>query len=100
MYFSVFGLFSFRACVCVSALCTGAEEVMLLAAHAFGAQHPWARRVRVAVNLEAAGSRGKSFVLQVCLLRLWFCYSVVMGRMSVSSPVVSHVKNYRICRHV
>ncbi|OEH80028.1 hypothetical protein cyc_01301 [Cyclospora cayetanensis] len=43
----------------------GAEEVILLAAHAFATQHPLARQVSLAVNLEAAGSRGKSFVLQM-----------------------------------
>lgn len=43
----------------------GAEEAMLLAAHAFASQHPAARRVKLAVNLEAAGSRGKFFVLQI-----------------------------------
>ncbi|KAL8426650.1 hypothetical protein Efla_005907 [Eimeria flavescens] len=43
----------------------GAEETMLLAAHAFASQHPAARKVKLAVNLEAAGSRGKSYVLQM-----------------------------------
>ena len=42
---------------------------MLLASHAFGSQHPSARGIRVAVNLEASGSRGGSYLLQV---RLWF----------------------------
>lgn len=49
---------------------------MLLAAHAFASQHPAARRVKVAVNLEAAGSRGKSFVLQV---RLCVCCREIQG---------------------
>ncbi|KAL8270602.1 hypothetical protein Esti_005464 [Eimeria stiedai] len=58
----------------------GAEEAMLLAAHAFAAHHPLARDVKLAINLEAAGSRGKAYVLQAIV------FIVKAKRVSLEKP--------------
>lgn len=44
---------------------SGSEETGLQGAHSFASQHPAARRIAVAVNLEAAGTGGKGVVFQV-----------------------------------
>ncbi len=60
----------------VIALFTDAEEEGLLGAAAFAAEHPWAREVRVAVNLEARGTRGPSLMFETgvqngLMVRTW-----------------------------
>jgi hypothetical protein len=45
-------------------LFTDGEEVGLLGAGAFVAEHPWARQVAVALNFEARGSRGPALMFE------------------------------------
>lgn len=45
-------------------LFTDAEEDGLLGARAFVASHPWAKDVRLVINLEARGSRGPSILFE------------------------------------
>ena len=45
-------------------LFTDAEELGLLGAEAFVGEHPWAKDVRVAVNLEARGTSGPSMMFE------------------------------------
>lgn len=58
-------------------LFNGAEESNLQAAHGFITQHPWARGVRVVLNLEALGAGGKELVFQ--------CNSPWLSRMYAGS---------------
>jgi len=44
-------------------LFNGAEEIILLGSHAFVSQHPWAKHVKVLINLESAGVGHKSVML-------------------------------------
>lgn len=44
-------------------LFTDAEEIGLLGAHLFVEKHPWAKNVGLALNFEARGSGGNSFML-------------------------------------
>jgi hypothetical protein len=45
-------------------LFTDAEEVGLLGAEAFAREHPWAKDVGLALNFEARGTRGPSFMFE------------------------------------
>lgn len=47
------------------------EEAGLLGAHAFADWHPWAKEVRVAVNIEARGSSGSSLMFETGSANEW-----------------------------
>lgn len=50
---------------------TDGEEIGLMGAQAFVEEHPWARDVRVAVNLEARGTTGLSFMFETSENNAW-----------------------------
>jgi hypothetical protein len=52
-------------------LLTDGEEVGLLGAEAFVQEHPWARDVAVAINLEARGSSGPSIMFETSQDNHW-----------------------------
>lgn len=52
-------------------LITDGEETGLLGARVFVDEHPWAREVRAAVNLEARGNSGPSFMFETGRHNAW-----------------------------
>ncbi|GAC1630353.1 MAG: M20/M25/M40 family metallo-hydrolase [Nevskia sp.] len=52
-------------------LLTDGEEVGLFGARAFIDEHPWAKQVRAAVNLEARGTSGPSFLFETGSANAW-----------------------------
>jgi hypothetical protein len=76
-------------------LFTDAEEVGLLGAQGFVDGHPWAGDVAVALNLEARGTRGLSFMFETSANNAWLVEAYAR---SVPRPASSslHYEIYKI----
>lgn len=64
------------------------EEAGLLGAHAFVNQHPWAKEVRAAVNLDARGTSGPSLMFETGAANAW---AIRLFRKSVKHPGTSSI---------
>jgi hypothetical protein len=64
------------------------EEAGLLGAHAFVDQHPWAKEVRAAVNVDARGTSGSSLMFETGAANAW---AVHLYKKSVKRPATSSI---------
>lgn len=64
------------------------EEAGLLGAHAFVDQHPWAKEVRAAVNVDARGTSGPSLMFETGPANAW---AVKLYVKSVKRPATSSI---------
>lgn len=64
------------------------EEAGLLGAHAFVNQHPWAKEVRAAVNIDARGTSGSSLMFETGPANAW---AVNLFRKSTKRPATSSI---------
>lgn len=69
-------------------LITDGEELGLLGARVFIDEHPWARQVRAAVNLEARGTSGPSFLFETGSANRW-AMKLYDGR--VPTPITNSI---------
>ncbi|WP_293396974.1 M20/M25/M40 family metallo-hydrolase, partial [Nevskia sp.] len=69
-------------------LITDGEETGLLGARVFVDEHPWAKEVRAAVNLEARGNDGPSFMFETGRRNAW-AMSLYQG--SVARPITNSI---------
>jgi hypothetical protein len=64
------------------------EEAGLLGAHAFVDQHPWAKEVRAAVNVDARGTSGPSLMFETGAANEW---AIRQFRKSIKRPATSSI---------
>jgi len=69
-------------------LITEGEETGLLGARVFVDEHPWAKEVRAAVNLEARGNDGPSFMFETGRHNAW-AMALYQGR--VARPITNSI---------
>ncbi|MDP3295357.1 MAG: M20/M25/M40 family metallo-hydrolase [Nevskia sp.] len=69
-------------------LITDGEETGLLGARVFVDEHPWAKEVRAAVNLEARGNAGPSFMFETGRHNAW-AMALYQGR--VARPITNSI---------
>jgi len=77
---------------------TDAEEVGLLGAEAFFAEHPWARDVKAVINVEGAGAGGPSLLLRTthdggALLRAYRENAEAPVALSVAQEIFARMPN-------
>ena len=64
------------------------EEAGLLGAHAFVDQHPWAKEVRAAVNVDARGTSGPSLMFETGAANAW---TMRLFRKNIKRPGTSSI---------
>ncbi|WP_295681354.1 M20/M25/M40 family metallo-hydrolase [uncultured Nevskia sp.] len=69
-------------------LITEGEETGLLGARVFVDEHPWAKEVRAAVNLEARGNDGPSFMFETGRHNAW---AMALYQGSVARPITNSI---------
>ena len=82
----------------VIVLFTDAEEMGLLGAEAFVREHPWAKDVRIAINLEARGTSGPSIMFETgaangAVVREWASTVPRPSGSSLTSEVYKRLPN-------